>query len=112
MCSAEYFEVSSKSTKQIYLIFFIPTVVSFCFYITHFAVDLVVALQHFKEHNPVWGCVTIGFMYAPAIVYFILISSKPDWWMNDDDKHQRGAFLWFLLQICKLIAFPLFSWYR
>lgn len=110
--STECFEISLPSTYQIYLVFLIPSIVNCCVYVAHFAADLVVAVQHFIELNPVWGCVTLGFMYTPAIVYFILIISRPDWWMTDDDKLQKGVLLWFLQQTCKLIAFPLFALYR
>ncbi|OXU28218.1 hypothetical protein TSAR_011729 [Trichomalopsis sarcophagae] len=105
-------KVPLKSTEQIYLIFLIPAIASCLVYVLHFAADLVVAVQHFREENPVWACITIGFMYAPALAYFILTISRPDWWMTDDDKLYKGAFLWFLLQLIKLIAFPLFALYR
>lgn len=105
-------QVPLKSTEQIYLVFLIPAIASCLVYVLHFAADLVVAVQHFREENPVWACITIGFMYAPALAYFILTISRPDWWMTDDDKLYKGAFLWFLLQLVKLLAFPLFALYR
>lgn len=107
-----FLQVPLKSTEQIYLVFLIPTLISCFIYIIHFSADLVVAVQHFREHNPVWGCCTLGFIYAPAIVYFMLTVSRPDWWMTDDDKLNKGAFGWFCLQFCQLIGFVCFSLYR
>ncbi|XP_076670843.1 uncharacterized protein LOC143370100 [Andrena cerasifolii] len=107
-----FLQVPLKSTEQIYLVFLIPTLISCFIYIIHFSADLVVAVQHFREHNPVWGCCTLGFIYAPAIVYFMLTVSRPDWWMTDDDKLNKGVFGWFCLQFCQLIGFVCFSLYR
>ncbi|XP_017792855.1 PREDICTED: uncharacterized protein LOC108574733 [Habropoda laboriosa] len=110
--STRFLQVPLKSTEQIYLIFLIPTLVTCVVYVIHFSADLVVAIQHFKENNPVWGCCTIGFMYAPAIAYFMLTISRPDWWMTDDDKLTKGIFCWFCLQLCQLVCFVFFSLYR
>lgn len=110
--SVEQFKVPLKSTEQIYFLFLIPTIVSCFIYVANFALDLVVAGQHFKEFNPVWGWVTIGIMYAPVAAYFIITVSRPDWWMTNEDKLHKGVFFWFLLQILKLIVFPLFALYR
>ncbi|XP_011496498.1 PREDICTED: uncharacterized protein LOC105361093, partial [Ceratosolen solmsi marchali] len=110
--SAKCLRVPLKSKEQIYIIFLIPAIVNCFIYVIHFSVDLVVAIQHFRENNPVWACITICFMYAPALAYFILTISRPDWWMTDDDKMYKGTFLWLLLQVGKLIAFPLFAMYR
>ncbi|XP_015584724.1 uncharacterized protein LOC107262737 isoform X1 [Cephus cinctus] len=105
-------KVPLKSTEQIYLVFLIPTLVNCCVYVIHFSMDLVTAEQHFKEGNPVWGSCTIALMYSPAIAYFVLTVSRPDWWMTEDDKLTKGIVMWFLLQLCQLIAFPLFALYR
>ncbi|XP_012286086.1 uncharacterized protein LOC105702809 [Orussus abietinus] len=105
-------KVPLKSTEQIYLVFLIPTLLSCIIYIVHFSSDLVVAIQHFREEHSAWGCYTIGLMYAPAIAYFGLTVSRPDWWMTEDDKLSKGVVQWFLLQLCHLIAFPLFALYR
>lgn len=110
--STRYLRVPLKSKEQIYLIFLIPAIVNCLVYIVHFSADLMVAVQHFREQNPVWGCITIGFVCAPALAYFVLTVSRPDWWMTDDDKLHRGAFVWFLLQLAKLIVFPFFALYR
>ncbi|XP_033232151.1 uncharacterized protein LOC117183096 isoform X2 [Belonocnema kinseyi] len=105
-------KIPLRSTEQIYLVFLIPTLVNCILYVLNFSADLVVSVQHFREDNPIWGCITIGLIYLPAIVYFVLTVSRPDWWMTDDDKVSKGAFAWFGLQLCHLIAFPLFALYR
>ncbi|XP_034174912.1 uncharacterized protein LOC117601823 [Osmia lignaria lignaria] len=110
--STRFLQIPLKSTEQIYLVFLIPTLISCMIYIIHFSADLVVAEQHFRENNPVWGCCTIGFIYAPAIAYFMLTVSRPDWWMTDDDKLTKGIFGWFCLQFCQLIGFVFFCLYR
>ena len=110
--STRFMQIPLKSTEQIYLIFLIPTLITCFVYIIHFSADLVVAIQHFKEHNLVWGCCTIGFMYAPAIAYFMLTVSRPDWWMSNDDKLTKSIFYWFSLQLCQLVVFVFFSLYR
>ncbi|OAD54009.1 hypothetical protein WN48_08429 [Eufriesea mexicana] len=107
-----FLQIPLKSTEQIYLIFLIPTLIISIIYIIHFSADLVVAIQHFKENNIVWGCCTISFMYAPAIMYFILTISRPDWWMSNDDKLTKGFFCWSCLQFCQLVGFVFFSLYR
>ena len=105
-------KIPLKSTEQIYLVFLIPTLVNCILYVLHFSADLVVAVQHFREGNPIWGSSTIALIYTPAVAYFILTVSRPDWWMTDNDKVSKGAFAWFGLQLCHLIAFPLFALYR
>ncbi|KAK0085185.1 hypothetical protein PV325_008871 [Microctonus aethiopoides] len=110
--STRCLKIPLRSTEQIYLIFLLPAILSCCVYITHFGADLVVAIQHFREENPVWGSCTILFIYAPAIAYFILTISRPDWWMTENEKVSKGALTWFALQICQLIAFPFFALYR
>lgn len=105
-------KIPLKSTEQIYLTFLIPTLLSCILYVLNFSADLVVAIQHFREDNPIWGCCTLAIIYLPALVYFILTVSRPDWWMTDDDKVTKGALSWFALQLCHLIAFPLFALYR
>lgn len=110
--STRFMQIPLKSTEQIYLIFLIPTLITCFIYIIHFSADLVVAIQHFKEYNLVWGCCTIGFMYAPAIAYFMLTVSRPDWWMSNDDKLTKSTFYWFSLQLCQLVVFVFFSLYR
>ncbi|XP_053999203.1 uncharacterized protein LOC128887387 [Hylaeus anthracinus] len=110
--STRFLQIPLKSTEQIYLVFLIPTLIACVTYIVHFSADLVVAVQHFKENNPVWGCCTISFMYAPAITYFMLTVSRPDWWMTDDDKLTKGVLVWFCLQFCQLVGFVFFSLYR
>ncbi|EFN64737.1 hypothetical protein EAG_06955, partial [Camponotus floridanus] len=72
----------------------------------------VVAIQHFREENPLWGTCTIAIMYAPALTYFVLTVSRPDWWMTDDDKALRGVFRWFVLQLFQCIGFVFFVLYR
>lgn len=110
--SSKCLEIPLKSIEQIYLVFLIPTIINCIIYIIHFSADLVVATQHFRENNPIWGSCTLSLMYAPAIVYFILTISRPDWWMTDDDKLTKGISIWFFLQICQLIGFPFFALYR
>ncbi|XP_078047079.1 uncharacterized protein LOC144475251 isoform X2 [Augochlora pura] len=110
--STRFLQVPLKSTEQIYFVFLIPTLIACFVYIIHFSADLVVAIQHFRENNPIWGYCTIGFMYSPAVMYFILTVSRPDWWMTDDDKLAKGIFVWFCLQLCQLIGFVFFSLYR
>ncbi|KOX76413.1 hypothetical protein WN51_12094 [Melipona quadrifasciata] len=110
--STRFMQIPLKSTIQIYLIFLIPTLITCFVYIIHFSADLVVAIQHFKEYNLVWGCCTIGFMYAPAIAYFMLTVSRPDWWMSNDDKLTKSIFYWFSHQLCQLVVFVFFSLYR
>ena len=106
------FKIPLKPTEHIYLLCLIPTLVKCILYVVNFSADLVVAVQHFREENPIWGFSTISLIYLPAIVYFVLTVSRPDWWMTDDDKVSKGAFAWFGLQLCHLIAFPLFALYR
>nr|XP_031838553.1 uncharacterized protein LOC116429587 [Nomia melanderi] len=110
--STRFLQVPLTSTEQIYFVFLIPTLIACFIYIIHFSADLVVAVQHFRENNPLWGYCTIAFMYAPAIMYFMLTVSRPDWWMTDDDKLTKGVFIWFCLQLCQLIGFVFFSLYR
>ncbi|XP_071648953.1 uncharacterized protein [Temnothorax longispinosus] len=105
-------KIPLKSTEQIYLIFLVPTLVNCFVYIIHFAADLVVAIQHFKEENPLWGMSTLAIIYAPALMYFILTVSRPDWWMTEDDKVSKGVLGWFGLQVCQFIAFVFFVLYR
>lgn len=107
-----FLHVPLRSIEQIYLIFLIPTLINCAVYIVHFSADLVVVVQHFRENNPIWGCCTIGIMYSPAIAYFILTVSRPDWWMTDDDKLRKGVFLWFCIQLCHLSGFVFFALYR
>lgn len=107
-----FMKVPLKSTEQIYLIFLIPALTNCFIYIINFAADLVVAIQHFKEENLLWGACTIAIMYAPALTYFILTISRPDWWMTDDDKVSKGIFRWFALQVFQLIGFVFFVLYR
>ncbi|XP_011877793.1 PREDICTED: uncharacterized protein LOC105567494 isoform X2 [Vollenhovia emeryi] len=99
--STRCMKIPLKSTEQIYLIFLVPTLISCFVYIVHFAADLVVAIQHFKEDNPLWGMATLAILYAPALMYFILTVSRPDWWMTEDDKVSKGVLGWFALQVCQ-----------
>lgn len=110
--STRYMKIPLKSTEQIYLIFLMPALINCFIYIIHFSADLVVAIQHFKEQNPIWGACTIAIMYAPALSYFILTVSRPDWWMTDDDKVSKGVLGWFSLQACQLVGFVFFVLYR
>jgi hypothetical protein len=110
--SIKCLKIPLRSKEQIYLIFLLPSIVHCFVYVLHFSADLVVAVQHFKENNSMWAFITILFIYAPALVYFILTISRPDWWMTDYDKMYKGIFLWLLLQLGKLIAFPFFALYR
>lgn len=105
-------KISLKSTEQIYLIFLIPALINCFIYIINFAADFVVAIQHFKEENSLWGVCTIAIMYAPALMYFILTISRPDWWMTDDDKVSKGVVGWFALQVLQFIGFVFFVLYR
>ena len=105
-------KIPLRSTEQIYLIFLIPAIINCFIYIIHFAADLVVAIQHFKEENPLWGASTIAFIYAPSLTYFILTVSRPDWWMTDDDKVSRGILRWFALQLFQFVGFVFFVLYR
>jgi len=110
--STRCMKVPLKSTEQIYLIFLVPTLINCFVYIIHFAADLVVAIQHFKEQNPLWGISTLIFIYIPALVYFVLTVSRPDWWMTEDDKLSKGVLGWFALQVCQFIGFVFFVLYR
>ncbi|XP_026826696.1 uncharacterized protein LOC105274442 isoform X1 [Ooceraea biroi] len=110
--STRCMKIPLKSNEQIYLIFLLPAVINCLIYIVHFSADLVVAIQHFKEENPIWGSCTLAIMYAPALMYFILTVSRPDWWMTDDDKVSKGVLGWFALQLCQLAGFVLYVLYR
>ncbi|KYN05138.1 hypothetical protein ALC62_03938 [Cyphomyrmex costatus] len=110
--STHYMKIPLKSTEQIYLIFLIPTLINCFIFIIHFAADLVVAIQHFKEDNPLWGMFTVTIIYLPALMYFILTVSRPDWWMTEDDKISKGVIGWFVLQMCQFIGFVFFVLYR
>ena len=108
----DFLNTSLKSTK-IYSSFLIPAVFNCILYVIHFSADLVVAIQHFREGHSIWGWTTICLMYFPALVYLILIVSRPDWWMaNDNVFKKKGFIIWFILEIIKFAAFPLFSLYR
>ncbi|XP_066594310.1 uncharacterized protein [Prorops nasuta] len=110
--STRFLNICLKPTEQIFLVFLLPTLINCFVYLIHFSADLVTAIQHTRENNPIWGCCTIGFMYAPAIIYFVLTVSRPDWWMSDDDKATKSIPLWFLCQLCQLVFFPFFVLYR
>ncbi|XP_077275048.1 uncharacterized protein LOC143904327 isoform X2 [Temnothorax americanus] len=110
--STRCMKIPLKSTEQIYLIFLVPTLVNCFVYIIHFAADFVVAIQHFKEENPLWGMSTLAIIYAPALMYFILTVSRPDWWMTEGDKVSKGVLGWFGLQVCQFIGFVFFVLYR
>lgn len=110
--STSYMKIPLKSTEQIYLVFLIPTLINCFIYILNISADLVVAIQHFREDNPLWGICTITIIYAPALTYFILTISRPDWWMTDDDKVLIGVFGWFVLQLLQLFGFVFFVLYR
>lgn len=110
--STRCMKIPLKSTEQIYLVFLVPTLINCVVYIIHFAADLVVAIQHFKEDNPLWGMATLTFIYAPALIYFVLTVSRPDWWMTEDDKVSKGVLGWFALQACHFVGFAFFVLYR
>lgn len=110
--STRYMKIPLKSTEQIYLIFLIPAVINCIIYILHFSADLVVAIQHFRAGNPIWGYCTLAIIYTPALSYFILTVSRPDWWMTDDDKVSKGILGWFGLQVCQFAGFVFFVLYR
>lgn len=110
--STSYMKIPLKSTEQIYLVFLIPILINCFIYILNISADLVVAIQHFREDNPLWGACTIAIIYAPALTYFILTISRPDWWMTDDDKVLIGVFGWFVLQLLQFFGFVFFVLYR
>ncbi|KAL6260289.1 hypothetical protein P5V15_007821 [Pogonomyrmex californicus] len=110
--STRYMKIPLKSTEQIYLVFLIPVLINCSVYIVHFAADLVVAIQYFREENLLWGICTLVFIYAPALMYFILTVSRPDWWMTEDDKLTKGVLGWFAIQMCQFIGFVFFVLYR
>lgn len=101
-----------RSTEQIYLVFLIPTLIGCAVYTINFAADFVVAIQHFGQGDPIWGSCTFGIMYAPAVAYFVLTVSRPDWWMSEEEKLTKGIVTWFILQILQLFLFPIFVLYR
>lgn len=108
----KFMKVPLKSTEQIYLVFLIPVLLSCIVYMINFAADFVVAYEHYRDNNIIWSICTIVFIYAPAIVYFILTVSRPGWWLTEDQRTLRGVVTWFILQICQMIAFPLFAIWR
>ncbi|KAL0111378.1 hypothetical protein PUN28_012934 [Cardiocondyla obscurior] len=110
--STRCMKIPLKSTEQIYLIFLLPTLINCLVYIIHFSADLVVAIQHFRDENPLWGMSTLAIIYAPALMYFILTVSRPDWWMTEDDKVTKSVLAWFALQVCQFIGFVFFVLYR
>lgn len=104
--------VQMKSRAQICSRFLVPTIVGCLVFVAQFAADLVVAVQHIREQNVIWGGITLAIIYAPALAYFFFTISRPDWWMTDSDKSTRGVVVWFLSQILRLVAFPFFALYR
>lgn len=110
--TARCLKVPLTPVEQIYLMFIIPAFFCCIVYMTNLAVDVTMAIAHYRDGNPVWGMSTLALMYAPAFVYFALTVSRPDWWMTEDEKLKDGVVVWFAMQIFRLLAFPLFTLYR
>lgn len=106
------FKIPLKPKDQIIVYFLMPAVVNCLLYIMQFAADFVVAMQHFKEQNFGWGWVTLAFICAPAVVYFLLTIARPDWWRTEEEESTSELCIWFLLQLSCLVAFPLYALFR
>lgn len=101
--------LSLKSNKQILLLFLLPAIFNCLLYIVNFSADFVVSIQHFRENNIFWGWCTLGFMYTPVVIYFLLSITKPDWWLTNEDENLT---MWLASLFFQLLLFPFFALYR
>lgn len=122
-----------KTRTQICLTCCISVVLELIVYLVLIAADVAVAVQHFRDGNPEFGGLTLGFVCLPAVVCFVSVVTSPGQWpqqgdgaetltegirkptkFDDDDRIECGMVQcrFFMWQVFNLVAFPVAAVYR
>ncbi|KAF5283779.1 hypothetical protein FQA39_LY17217 [Lamprigera yunnana] len=91
--------------------YLVPSVSSCFLYIVHFAFDFGVAYRHFYENNPIWGGLTLFFMYLPAISCYTLTISLLELWPKLEGCGGENT-KWCLMKTLQHVFFPIWSIWR
>lgn len=103
------YELDSK--QNVYVNYLVPSVLSVIFYVFYFASDLALSYRHFKEDNPIWGSLTLLFMYVPVLGCFIVTTSSWELWPELEGCSARNI-KWAFLKISQHVFFPIWCMWR
>lgn len=118
-----------KTRTQICLTCCISVVLELIVYLVLIAADSAVAVQHFRDGNPAYGGLTLGFVCLPAVVCFCSVVTSPGQWPQSDGRGEdtpdgetadigdeiecgRVQCCFLMWQVFNLMAFPVAAVYR
>lgn len=100
-----------NAIQDIYFNYLTPTLIGALFYIVHFTGDVATSYRHFYDGNPVWGSLTLLFIYLPVILCFIIVISSWELWAEQDGCGPNNI-KWALFKIAQHLLFPIWSMWR
>lgn len=113
-CKLLGYKISTRT--QICLSCCVTAALELIVYILVTAADIAVVIQHFRDSNPRYASLTLGFLILPAVGCFCSIVVSPWQWpdTDDDDRPQCGKehIRFFLRQLYNMLCFPIAAIYR
>lgn len=91
--------------------YLIPSLSACLLYMILIASDSAVIFSHFKNNDPIWGSLSLFFMYLPVLASFIIITSSWELW-PEFDGCGRNNLIWFWVKTAEHLLFPFWSMWR
>lgn len=109
--SNDRFSLSLTISQKIWFLYVLPTSLCCVIYIADIATDIALVERHFSDSRCIAGAITFILLYAPALVFFLVIVSDPKKWPEAEEGSGKRA-CWFLKQLGLLIFFPINAIHR
>ncbi|KAF5277700.1 hypothetical protein FQR65_LT03680 [Abscondita terminalis] len=100
-----------NSYQYVIFNYLVPSILSCLLYIVHFACDFAVSYRHFYEKNPIWGSMSILFMFLPSLSCYILTISSLELWPKFEGCGNENI-RWCLIKTLQHVFFPVWSMWR
>lgn len=91
--------------------YLVPSVGACVVYTFLIASDIATFVSHYRNGDPIWGSLTLFFMYLPVLASFIIIISNWELW-PEFEGCGRNNVIWFWIKVLEHLFFPVWSMWR
>lgn len=91
--------------------YLVPSISASVLYTLLIACDVATIVSHYRNGDPIWGSLTLFFMYLPALGSFIILISSWELW-PEFEGCGRENIIWFWIKVVEHLFFPIWSMWR
>lgn len=97
--------------QDAWLNYLVPSIGACGVYTLLIASDVATIVSHYRNGNPIWGSLTLFFMYLPVLASFIIIISNWELWPEFEGCGKNNI-IWFWIKVLQHLFFPVWSMWR